>query len=252
MRLHDSKSSVLIGATEIHVVLFDAVGTLIRPDPPVSDVYYEIGRRFGSNLSHADIRSRFSKSFAKYETSGVYSDRDHLRSSDVHATNQQMEIQRWQLIVRDIFTDVADAEESLFLALWEHFAQSCNWSLYDDVKPTWSELTSRGLTIGIASNFDDRLESICAEFEPLSHCRHVFWSARIGFSKPSQGFFSAIERQLAMHANRILLVGDHANNDYAGANKAGWHAILLDRNSLQPADHTINRLTTLSTLLSTF
>ena len=49
----------MAGLTKIRGVLFDAVGTLIYPDPPVAEAYRSIGRRFGSRLSVEQIAARF-------------------------------------------------------------------------------------------------------------------------------------------------------------------------------------------------
>ena len=47
----------------IRVIFFDAVGTLIHPDPPATDVYGAVGCRFGSRLDAAAIKERFRTAF---------------------------------------------------------------------------------------------------------------------------------------------------------------------------------------------
>ena len=47
----------------VRAVVFDAVGTVIHPDPPAAEVYVEVGRRFGSRLGMADIVGRFAAAF---------------------------------------------------------------------------------------------------------------------------------------------------------------------------------------------
>ncbi len=51
----------------IRAVFFDAVGTLIHPEPSAAKVYGEIGRRFGSRYSAAAIATRFVAAFRKQE-----------------------------------------------------------------------------------------------------------------------------------------------------------------------------------------
>src|SRR5207253_3715625 len=49
--------------TGVRAVVFDAVGTLITPDPPAPAVYAEVGRKFGSRLGVEVIAARFRAAF---------------------------------------------------------------------------------------------------------------------------------------------------------------------------------------------
>ena len=51
----------------IRAVAFDAVGTLITPDPPVPVAYEAIGREFGSRHSADALRPRFRAAFLAEE-----------------------------------------------------------------------------------------------------------------------------------------------------------------------------------------
>jgi len=46
---------------------FDAVGTLIAPQPSVAEAYWSIGRQFGSQLALEEVGRRFSKVFRETE-----------------------------------------------------------------------------------------------------------------------------------------------------------------------------------------
>lgn len=205
-------------------VLFDAVGTQIYPDPPVAAVYASAGRRIGVQIGEEEIRSRFHAAFARQE----------MIDRRLHGlkTNPERERNRWREIVGDVFADAVLAprqRDELFESLWNHFAQPENWRLYDDVGPCWQTLESRGLTIAIASNFDDRLEAIAQQIPPLDRAKRLFISARIGHRKPATEFFRFIERELEISPAELLSVGDNPENDYDGALAAGWQSILLDR-----------------------
>ncbi len=49
----------------IRAVVFDAVGTLIAPNPPVEEVYAGLGKSYGSKLDPATIGVRSAKRFAR-------------------------------------------------------------------------------------------------------------------------------------------------------------------------------------------
>ena len=238
----------------VRAVLFDAVGTLIRPDPPVAQVYCRLGRRFGSTLSLSQVDARFKAAFARHQTEDANSSTTQHPARGRFArgaTDNQQERQRWQRIVAEVFHDIPCAEDRLFTALWDHFAQCQHWAVYDDVASTWDQLAAHGLSLGIASNFDDRLPALCHGKSPLARCRHLFWSADIGYPKPSPEFFLEVKRRLGLTPPEILLVGDDRENDYYGAQAAGWVAVFLDRRQQQAAGgQTVYNLRQLVDLLT--
>ena len=121
----------------VRAILFDAVGTLIHPDPPVADVYFEAGRRHGSRLAQIEIHRRFRAAFQQ--------------TAAVIATSEERELQRWRRIVATVFDDVAQGAGPLFDELWGHFAQPQHWQVYPDVEPALKVLSDRNIKLGIAS-----------------------------------------------------------------------------------------------------
>jgi putative hydrolase of the HAD superfamily len=202
-------------------ILFDAVGTLICAEPPVADVYFAAGRRFGSSLAAGEVGRRFRAAMRRRQGSADSLDRP--------PTDHPREREMWRGIVADVFADVAGADGELFEELWRHFARPESWRLYDDAADTWRELQQQGLLVGVASNFDDRLLGICRGLPPLDACRHLFWSARIGHPKPSPHFFGRVQAELSLAPHEIVLVGDDWISDVLGARGAGWSAVFLDR-----------------------
>src|SRR5438105_3948472 len=98
--------------TKVDAVFFDAVGTLIHPEPSAALAYAQIGQRHGSALSAELVRQRFAAAFA------------HEEAADLAAglrTSEDRERRRWRTIVAAVLDDVADAE-ACFAALYEHFA----------------------------------------------------------------------------------------------------------------------------------
>lgn len=200
-------------SASIRAVLFDAVGTLIYPVPDVHHVYAAAGKQFGSRYSLPAIKTRFQDAFRRH--------------APLAATDEPLERARWRQIVEEIFDDVQDLQ--LFEVLWHHFAQPAHWALYDDVPETWNWLRQRGLVIGIASNFDARLEVICQQTAPLQDADHLFCSARVGFAKPHPKFYAHVTRTLQLAPAEILMVGDHPCNDVQAARDAGWKARWINR-----------------------
>src|SRR5437660_2707613 len=49
----------------VRAVFFDAVGTLLHPEPPAGAVYAVLGRRFGSRLDPGAVAGRFRTAFRR-------------------------------------------------------------------------------------------------------------------------------------------------------------------------------------------
>jgi putative hydrolase of the HAD superfamily len=201
---------------EVRVVVFDAVGTLIHPEPSAAAVYLEAGRRFGSRLDAATVAARFSTAFRRQEAV------DHVAGL---RTDEAREVARWQAIVGEVLDDVSDPQ-ACFRLLYRHFARPSAWRVEPDAVATIAALKERCFRLGIASNFDHRLRAVTtgSELDGLP----LVVSAAVGWRKPATEFFAAVCREFAAAPHEVLYVGDDEANDYRGARAAGLEAVLLD------------------------
>lgn len=203
----------------IRAVAFDAVGTLIHPDPPAADVYAAVGRQFGSRLDLPEIRRRFMTAFRRQE---------QLDWDNDLTTSEERELRRWRAIVAEVLDDVRDPE-GCFAALYEHFSRPDAWACEPGAEALLAELRRRGLPIALASNYDRRLRSVAAGLEPLRHVTHFVISSEVGWRKPAPAFFAQLADVLQLPAGEILLVGDDPVNDVEGGRAAGLQVLLCDR-----------------------
>jgi putative hydrolase of the HAD superfamily len=201
----------------IRAVFFDAVGTLIYPDPPAPVVYAEVGKRHGSRLGIEEITARFRSAFGRQEEA----DRRHG-----WRTSEQREVERWRQIVGEVLDDVRDPE-ACFRELYEHFGRPDGWRLDADAA-VLGAVAARGFVCGIASNYDHRLGTVAAGLPELASARHVVISAAVGWRKPAAGFYAAVCAAAALPPQQTLYVGDDRGNDYDGARAAGLAALLYD------------------------
>jgi putative hydrolase of the HAD superfamily len=202
----------------VRAVFFDAVGTLIAPDPPAPEVYAAVGRRHGSRLDVATVAERFRAAFRREE------ERDRAAG---WRTDDAREEQRWRSIVAAVLDDVADPE-ACFRELWDHFARPSAWACLAGGGQVLAELARRGRTLGLASNYDRRLRPVAAGLPELAPIRHLVISAEVGWRKPALAFFDAVVRAADCEPGEVLLVGDDFENDCEGATAAGLRAVLLD------------------------
>lgn len=207
-------------------IAFDAVGTLIHPDPPVGQVYLEAARREGSRLTLAEITSRFSQAFRDTERNDL--DSTASQGDAALTTNEPREYARWRSIVHRIIDDV-DTPEQCFEELFTHFARPASWKCFDDTEATLAALRQRGYRLLLASNFDARLHAVCKGLPALTPIESCLVSSEVGHRKPSPRFFAALLEATGCRPEEVLMVGDDYENDLVGARDAGIPAILIDR-----------------------
>lgn len=210
----------------VRIIFFDAVGTLIRPEPGVATTYQRLGHRYGSRLSVEEVESRFRAAFRRQQEY----DRQHGWRTD-----DQRELQRWQAIIREVFAELPDTSD-LFRELWQHFARPDSWSCFPEVATTLCRLEALGYPLGIASNFDQRLRPICQGLPALRPCRWLMISSELGWLKPAPQFFQTIAESLRVEPCQLLYVGDDYRNDCLAALQAGWQAVWLCRESASSID----------------
>lgn len=211
----------------IEGVVFDAVGTLIDPEPSVSDVYAEAARRQGIALERALIKSRFARYFGDDEV-------DYLRGP--LATDEATERRRWRRVVGRVLPELPDPDGA-FEELWIHFGRAESWRLFADVEPALERLRRAGLPSRIASNFDGRLRGVVGGLPALAAWGETLViSSEVGYRKPHPSFYHAAAESLGLPPSRVLCVGDDPENDLHGPRRAGLKSILVDRERRDPDD----------------
>jgi putative hydrolase of the HAD superfamily len=206
--------------SKVRAIFFDAVGTLIHPDPPAPVVYERVGKQLGSDYDAAVIKSRFAQAF------------DHEEQIDRQwgwRTSEEREMERWQYIVSHVLNDVSDSREC-FQTLFDHFSRPDAWKCDPTAGNILNRLAKEGVVLGMASNYDSRIRSVVAGKPELAPIQHLCISSEIGWRKPSPKFFSALCQLVEIPAEQILFVGDDPVNDIEGAISAGIPAMLFDPN----------------------
>ena len=194
----------------VRAIFFDAVGTLLFPEPSAIEVYRAAAARRGLLLSSDEIRSRFITAYQAEEATD---------QSANWITSEPREEMRWRRIVGTTLKGVADPD-ACFRELFEHFARPQAWRVNPDAEFVLARLRERSLVLGIGSNYDSRLHSVLEGIPALATVRdRVVISAAIGFRKPAREFFREMARRAGCAAREVLFVGDDVGNDYHGANR---------------------------------
>jgi putative hydrolase of the HAD superfamily len=211
----------------IEGIVFDAVGTLIKPDPSVAAAYTAAARRQGVELSLEEVRARFQVHFQSDEVHG---------EQGVLSTDEATERRRWRQIVAGVLPELADPDRA-FDELWDHFSSPASWRCFPDVAPTLKALKQMGVSLCVGSNFDGRLRGVVQGLpELVPWLDSLVISSEVGYRKPHPQFFQAACDHLGLPPARVLCVGDDVRNDVLGAIRAGLCGLLLDRGAERPAD----------------
>ncbi|HJZ60259.1 MAG TPA: HAD-IA family hydrolase [Gemmataceae bacterium] len=227
----------------IRAVFFDAVGTLLFPVPSAVLIYSGVALRLGVHMPHDEIRDRFL---------AAYRAEEQIDRKTNWVTSEEREVARWRRIVANTLVDVPDTA-ACFRELFEHFARPAAWTVNPDAAAVFAALQDRGITLGLASNYDARLWSVIdghPELTPL--CDRVVISAAIGFRKPAPEFFREVVRVAGCEPGEILFVGDDIENDYEGALATGLNAVLLEArpNPIAPSPQVPRWIGSLTELIS--
>lgn len=209
----------------IEAVTFDAGGTLIEPWPSVGEVYASVAREFGIDCSAARLNAQFANAWTT-RTGFKYS-RDE-----------------WHDVVRHSFLGISEVSAQLFDAIYDRFAHSDAWLIYDDVIPTLQTLDSMGVKLAVISNWDDRLIPLLEKLGLATYFDHIIVSAVHGAHKPDVAIFQHAAAKLSVPINRLLHVGDSLREDVTGATLAGASTLRIRRSGAEhPLDiQSLNRL----------
>jgi HAD superfamily hydrolase (TIGR01549 family) len=204
----------------VRAVLFDVDFTLFRPGPELGPDGY---RRLGARHDLALDPGRYDEArFAALDELQRHPELEH---------DEELWIRFTERVVRGMGGDAdgARACATEMVAAWERHE---NFSLYEDVLPTFAELRRHGLRLGLVSNGQRDLEEFVAH-----HGLDVdvaVGSAAFGRTKPHPSIFLAALERLEAEPEAAAMVGDSYADDIAGARGLGMRAFLLDRDGRFP------------------
>ncbi|HZE99571.1 MAG TPA: HAD-IA family hydrolase [Planctomycetota bacterium] len=204
-------------------VFFDAGHTLLYAHPDIGTIYTETTADMGVQIAPDRFMDVIVPVFRE-------ASREYASTSD---SSDAQDLAMWRLITRRVY-DRLDSLGTLsfepwFNALYGRFGKPESWKFYDDVEPVLRELRSRGIKVGVVSNWDSRLRRISDAIGLTSMVDFLVISAEAGIRKPDARIFQAALDQAGVRAGEALHVGDHPEEDAEGARRAGLRPVLIDR-----------------------
>jgi putative hydrolase of the HAD superfamily len=214
----------------IRVVFFDAANTLFHVEGSVAEIYlnHAVAHGFSQTPgSLAAIGQAFSRAFREAPPP-VFAETDPTRI-------KESERLWWFDIVHNVFYRVGMFErfDQFFERVFQVFEDPASWRLFPETSAALTQLRAQGVELGIISNFDSRLFPVMRGLgiEPLFDT--VTISSMAQAAKPAPKIFQLALDKHAVDPQEAIHVGDSLRDDVEGAEKAGLHAVLLDREGRQ-------------------
>jgi len=208
-------------------VLLDALGTLVRLEPPAPRLRAALAAR-GMEVSLEQAERALAAEIAFYLD-------HHLEGSDREGLER----------LRDRCAEVAGRVLGLGgEQVRQPLLHSLSFSPFPDAVPALEELRASGATVVVVSNWDCSLPEVLGRAGLLGLVDHVVASASVGYAKPHPAPFRAALGWAGVRPGEALHAGDSAENDLAGAQAAGIRGVLVDRSgeAPPPAVHSLREL----------
>jgi putative hydrolase of the HAD superfamily len=209
----------------IQTVFFDVGNTLLTPAVPEGEILVRAVDRLGVVLDPALVRRSVPRMYEYYEE--LYEADNSLWAS------QERAVDIWRILYEYLCELVGIPELGPQVARigYEEFLNPANWKPFDDVLPTLAALRSRGVVLGLISNWDSSLESIIrgVGIEPWFDV--IISSAVVGLHKPQPEIFRLALDRMGVKPDVAMHVGDHLQADVGGAAAVGITPVLIDRDN---------------------
>lgn len=225
----------------LQAVFFDVGNTLLYADPSVSEVCRQVLAVAGHVRDVSAIESFMPLVDAYYE--------ERYAEDEAFWTDEERTSSVWvgmySLLCRKL--GIEDEAIEIARAVYDEFGRPDRWALYADVRPAFERLQSRGLAVGIISNWDSRLVSLLRGLGLSDVLDDIVSSADVNLHKPDPRIFELACRRLGVAPEASAHVGDHHYADYLGSSALGMLPVLIDRHDAE-ADHGVEPIRSLNEL----
>jgi HAD superfamily hydrolase (TIGR01509 family) len=199
-------------------VLFDALGTLVRLEPPWPLLAGTLASRYGIEIAEADAREAMRAEIAYYL--------EHHTDGRDAATLADLRARCAAVLGRALPQAAAGLDQQ---QLTDLLLDSLRFVPYPDAAGALGSLRALGIRAAVVSNWDCSLGGLLAELGLGGLVDAVVTSAEAGVRKPDPRIFETALAAVRCPPELALLVGDSLDVDVVGGRAAGIRSVLLDR-----------------------
>ncbi len=211
----------------IKAVFFDWFNTLARYEPPREELHRRALQELGIRISPDKIKLGL-----------LVADRDFFAQNAVLPVRKRSPEEQTEFFTRYQTTILTEAgvdvagEAGLALKVMKkvrELSAGLRFVLFDDVLATLKVLKEKSLILGLLTNLDKDMASLCRELGLESYINFSVTSGEVGADKPEPPIFRAALQRAGVKAAEAVHVGDQYKIDITGARGVGISPILLDR-----------------------
>jgi putative hydrolase of the HAD superfamily len=204
-------------------VLLDALGTLVRLEPPAPRLRVALRERLGVDVAAEDAERAVRAEIAYY--------RAHIDEGRSAAALADLRRRCAAVMGEALGEPVAHAGlDALTAALLD----SLRFAAYPDVEPALRALRAGGARLVVVSNWDVSLHEVLAGSPLGALVDAAVTSAELGAAKPDPAIFARALELAGAAPEEAWHAGDSMEADVAGARAAGIEPILVARDG-EPA-----------------
>lgn len=196
-------------------LLLDALGTLVRLEPPAP--------RLAAGLAALGFEVELTAAERAFAAEIAYYVEHHTEGRD-QSTLAELRNRCAAVLARELGVPglpLATAREALLAAI--------RFEPFPDAAPALHELRGRGLRLVVASNWDCSLHDVLEQVGLAGFVDGIVTSAETGARKPDPALFEAALGVAGCDAGEAIHAGDSIDNDVDGALAAGVRPVLVDR-----------------------
>ena len=219
----------------IRGVLLDALGTIVRLEPPAPRLQASLRARLDLDVALDRCAAAMAAEMAYY---GAHCAR---ATDDVALAVLRLEC-------ADVLADVLAAGPQGAEVL-PCLTDAVVFTAFEDARPALDVLTAQGRRLAVVSNWDVSLPPVLRRLGLATPFETVVHSAGVGAAKPDPRPFQVALERLELSPDDCIHIGDDVVSDGQGAAAAGLRAILVDRSSEHPGEGTVRSLEDVPPLL---
>ena len=209
----------------IKAIFFDWFNTLAHYYPPREELESQALKELGFAVSPKEL------SYGLYlGDKMMYEENARI---PVRLRSREDQTQLYMRFHRTILKEVnINASDEVVLKLLKRMLQlndSMKFVLFDDVITTLKTLKKQDLKLGLLTNLQTEVGSMCRELGIAEYLDFTVTSGEAGADKPQPPIFLKALELAQVTAAEAIHVGDQYQNDVLGARGVGIAPILLDR-----------------------
>jgi putative hydrolase of the HAD superfamily len=207
----------------VRAVLLDALGTLVRLEPPGPHLRARLQDLSGVDVGLEVAERGFAAEIAHYLA-------HHMEGGD------RQGLERLRDDCAAVMHEALGSPAIDRAVVRRAMVEALEFSAFPDAKPALRDLRARGLCLVVASNWDCSLPEWLEGAGLWELVEGAASSAVVGEAKPSPAVFHAALELAGVEPGEAVHVGDSLENDVKGARAAGIRGVLVDRSGAEPVE----------------